>query len=262
LFLDFMRYFREPANNPKSFLKRGRKSRTEKLIVCAGDSITHGIVSANYVEMLREQFKDNDYEFVNAGINGNLAWNVLQRLDDIIACQPDVVTLLVGTNDVNMTFNEEWEDMYRKQQKITEKPSLAGYCRHVESIIEQLQSETDAQLAILSLPMLGEDLDSEMNQKITDYNAALQVIAEEKGIQCLPLHQNLVALISQDHLPPAYNGKLDLMMRAIFQHYVLRKSWDAISRDNQLDVLTDHIHINDKAAGVIAKLIGDILASY
>lgn len=48
-----------------------------------GDSITHGRIGTNFVDILSRKF--NNYEFVNAGVNGHLAWNVNQRLDEIIA---------------------------------------------------------------------------------------------------------------------------------------------------------------------------------
>ena len=42
-------------------------------MVAIGDSITHGRVSFNYVNSLEEKFGTH-YEFVNAGINSNLAF--------------------------------------------------------------------------------------------------------------------------------------------------------------------------------------------
>lgn len=45
----------------------------------------------------------------SSGPGGGLAWNVLQRIGDIIRCQPDMITLQVGTNDVNATYSASWE---------------------------------------------------------------------------------------------------------------------------------------------------------
>ena len=84
---------------PKRFLKRGRRPGTRTLVVCAGDSITHALMSADYLRMLEQALGDQGYEFVNAGWNGDLAYNLGARLDDIIDCNPDVVTILIGTND-------------------------------------------------------------------------------------------------------------------------------------------------------------------
>lgn len=247
-----------PANSPRAFLRRGRKPTTRTVIVCAGDSHTHGTIS-NYMVMLEKQFAGTGCEFVNAGINGNLAWNVVQRLPDIIACQPDVFTLLVGTNDVNATFSDAVEDKYRKEQKFTEKPTYDWFRQNVEQIIDGVQAGTRARIAILTMPMLGEDLSSPVNQRVKEYNAALAEIAQAKGVALLPLHDRLTAVIPANHRPPPYDRKRDLIMPSLFKHYVLRQSWDAISAAHGFVVLTDHIHLNDRAAGIVAELISGFI---
>ena len=68
--------WRTPRDSPAAFLRRGRAPATRTLVVCAGDSITHGVMSADYLAPLRAQLGRDGYAFVNAGINGNLAWNV------------------------------------------------------------------------------------------------------------------------------------------------------------------------------------------
>ncbi len=248
-----------PVNHPRVFLKQGRKKETRILVVCAGDSITHGMASANYVDKLRLKFSGEGYEFVNAGINGNLAWNLLRRLDEIIACQPDVVTVLIGTNDVNATFSPEWEENYRKEQGITEKPTLAWYRSNLARIVERLKSETHARIAVLDLPMVGEDLKSAMNLKVEQYNAVIQAVTAEKGVTYLPLHQRLALLLPAHHTPPPYEGSKEVMLQAMLKHHVLRKSWDQVSVEQGLTLLTDHIHLNDRAARVIAELVGSFL---
>ena len=78
---------RLPENRPQAFLNT-KSAPNQKVVVCVGDSLTHGRVSHNYVDVLDGRFSD-DYLFVNAGINSELAYNVLQRIDDIIALKPD-----------------------------------------------------------------------------------------------------------------------------------------------------------------------------
>ena len=71
-----------------------------RTVICLGDSITRGQVSASYVDILNEKLGKNGFEFINGGVNNDLAYNVLQRLDDFIDLKPQFVTLLVGTNDI------------------------------------------------------------------------------------------------------------------------------------------------------------------
>jgi lysophospholipase L1-like esterase len=52
---------------------------------------------------VQPRFAPCGYEFVNAGIDGDDAWNVLARIGDVVRCEPDIVTLLVGSNHVVAT---------------------------------------------------------------------------------------------------------------------------------------------------------------
>ena len=252
--------WRTPRDNPAAFMRRGRGPATRTLVVCAGDSITHGVMSADYLAPLRDRLAGDGYEFVNAGINGDLAWNVLQRLDDVVACRPDAVTLLVGTNDVLATLGPEWEPMYRRQQHIPVSPTLAWYVENLRAIIDRLQAQTGARLAILDLPPLGEDLASEINGLIRDYNKALRGAAAASGVSVLPLHDRLVELLSDDNGPPPFEGRRNLMGSALVRRLVLRRSWNEVSAAHGLAILTDHLHLNDRAAAVVADLIADWLA--
>ncbi|HEY0256766.1 MAG TPA: GDSL-type esterase/lipase family protein, partial [Candidatus Methylacidiphilales bacterium] len=77
-----------------------------KTVVCFGASLTAGTVSFDYVELLRARPSLAGFRFINHGVNGDLAWNGLQRLDKVVAERPDIVTILIGTNDVNATLSE------------------------------------------------------------------------------------------------------------------------------------------------------------
>ena len=263
LFLKLRRWVRrlmEPSFSPRTFLRHRRswlKGRT--VVVCAGDSITHGVVSANYVALLRARWMGEGYTFVNGGINGELAYNLLRRLDTVIACRPDVLTLLIGTNDVNATFSAAQAEQYRRNMRLPQLPSLDWYCGNVALILDRLQAETSARIAVLSLPPLGEDLDSAINRRVLEYNAALRHLAAERGVLYLPLHERLAALLPSGHHPPPYAGKLGPIFSAVLQHDLLRRSWDDISARRGVALLTDHIHLNERAAGVVADLIGDFL---
>lgn len=248
-----------PENNPGAFLKHGRQDSTHTLVICAGDSLTHGIISANYVDLLQQRFESDGYEFVNAGINGNLAYNVLQRVDDIIACRPTVVTLLIGTNDVNATISPEWEASYRRDQHIPQTPTLAWYRVNVAQILERLKTAATPHIAVLSIPMLGEDLESAINTRVANYNTVLRELATEKQVTYLPLHERLLVALPPKHTPRPYAGKVAIAVVGVLKKLVLRQPWTAVSKENGLYFLTDQIHLNERGAEIIATLIGEFL---
>jgi lysophospholipase L1-like esterase len=250
----------EAPDGPTNFLARGgRAADTRRVVVCVGDSITRGAASADYVALLRAGRAGHATEFVNAGIDGNLAWNVRQRLDPVIACAPDAISLLIGTNDVNATANPQMAAQYRRSQGLPRDASLPWYRENVAAILDRLLDQTDARVAVLEIPPLGERLDSEVNARVREHNEALRALAAERGITCLPLHQQLTALIPPDAHPPQYDGSEAAAVRAVLRHMALRQDWDRISADVGLNVLTDHIHLNDRAASVVAGLIEGFL---
>ena len=159
----------------------------------------------------------------NAGINGNLAWNVLQRLDDVVACRPDAVILLVGTNDVLGTLGPGWESMYRRQQHIPATPTLAWYRESLRATLGRLSAETGARVAVLDLPPIGEDLGSPTNDLVRRYNAAIRELAAEAGATVLPLHDRLAALLPPDHAPPPFDGTRRLMGVALARREARRQ---------------------------------------
>jgi len=116
---------RLPDDSPGMFLAGEMGARGRKVIVCAGDSLTHGRVSENYVDILKGWFNVMGYSVINAGINQELAWNLLQRVDEIVKCKPDFVTILIGINDVNASMNEKTARRYIREKGLPQNPDVA-----------------------------------------------------------------------------------------------------------------------------------------
>jgi lysophospholipase L1-like esterase len=232
-----------------------------KTVVCFGASLTAGTVSFNYLDLLGTRPSLAGFRFVNHGVNGDLAWNGLQRLDRVVVERPDYVTILIGTNDVNATMSERNLIRYRAFNHLPSEPTMVWYEDNLRTIIGRLKKETSARLAILSLAVIGEDLEHEANHKIDFYNEAIRRVAKDEDIAYLPLHERMVAHL-QEHeddragLPPrlAYRDGLHNTGQALALH-ATGLSWDEVSRRNGLLVLTDGLHLNSVGGGMIADLI-------
>ena len=236
--LAYPAFLRKPANHPKKFLEAGRCPGTETLVVCAGDSLTHASLSGDYVAMLRGEFGGRGHEFVNAGANGDTTLGLLRRLDDVAACRPDAVTVLVGTNDA------------RDDRAVT-----GAFGERLGAILARLRAETDARIAVLSLPPLGEDLADEANRRVARYNAVAERIAVAYGAAYLPVNEELAALIERDAGGLPYKLRPALMLANAFRRYALRHNWDRIAAANGFATLTDGIHLSDRGAATAADLI-------
>ncbi|HEV3272614.1 MAG TPA: GDSL-type esterase/lipase family protein [Candidatus Methylacidiphilales bacterium] len=232
-----------------------------KTVVCFGASLTAGTVSFNYLDLLEARPSLAEFRFLNHGVNGDLAWNGLQRLDRVIAERPDFVAILIGTNDVNATMSERNLLRYKALNHLPSEPTLAWYESNLAEIVGRLKRETSAALALLSLAVIGEDLEHEANRKIALYNEAIRRVAREENIACLPLHERMVAYLREHEeeraqLPPRLNYRdgLHNTGNALALH-TAGLSWDEVSRRNGLLVTTDGLHLNSVGAGMIADLI-------
>jgi lysophospholipase L1-like esterase len=256
------RQVQKPAKgNPAEFLRQPRAAPGRRVVVCLGASIVHGRVSVDFVELLRRQFAGSDTVFVNAGRNGDLAYNVLTRLDPVIACTPDAVIILVGTNDVQCTLDPRIARLLVRGKRLPVVPTLDWYRANLEEIVARLKQETHAAIALASLPVLGEELDSLANARIRTYNAVIQQVAAQQGVAYLPVHERQEAYLLAHPATPGrtYAPAMPLVMVAALQHFLLGWSFDAIAQRNGLQLTTDLFHMNSRGAAMIADLVEGFL---
>jgi lysophospholipase L1-like esterase len=246
----------------KAFLRDGRSPSASSVVACVGDSITEGVGSADWVARLRDKVGSEGFQVVNAGVAGDLSANVLRRLDPVIQCDPDIITLMIGSNDVAAEYFSSVTRLLLRLKGIKQTPTVEWYSQNVTSILQRLRTETHARIAVIEIPMLGEDLTSEINGRVDRYNEALRWIAKEEGVRCIPLHEELVKLLPSGHVPPPYKATVGLILKVQLQYHALHRSWDDIGSRNGFVLLTDHTHLGERAAGVAAKSVADfVLAS-
>ena len=232
-----------------------------KTVACLGASLTAGTVSANYLHLLEKRPALAGFRFVNHGVNGDLAWNGLQRLHRVVGEQPDFVTILIGTNDVNATLSERNLIRYNTFNHLPIVPTIAWYEENVREIIRRLKAGTSARMALISLAPISEDPQFEGYQKIIHYNDVTRRIAAGENLPYLDLHARMAAYL-HDHepdraqLPPPlpYRDGLINIGNATALH-ATGLTWNEVSRRNGLLLLTDCIHLNETAAALIADLI-------
>ncbi len=124
-------------------------------IVFQGDSITDaGRDRRNYFNLgngypkysaqnLREALPDADLEFINLGISGNRSCQLFDRIyTDCIALEPDIVSVLIGINDI-------WHRYGGAKIATTDEQFAANF----RATLSRIKSETQAKLAVF-LPFL------------------------------------------------------------------------------------------------------------
>lgn len=229
-------------------------------VVVAGASIVRGRASVDFVQMLRERYPRRT--FVNGGVNGNVAWEVLQRLDQVLACRPEQVVLLVGTNDVQATLSPEATRDTKASKGLPEDPSLGWYAACMAEIVERLQ-RAGVSVGVCSLPPMGQDLDAPVNVLVREANSLLAAMCHHHGATYLPVYEHLTELLASQQATsgPAWTGSWAPGVRSLVEHYVFRRSFDAIALAHGWVLSPDGVHMDSTGAGIIADVVSEWLAS-
>lgn len=146
-------------------------------IVFLGDSIT--AAPGGYVGMTHAMIgalkPDWDVECINSGVGGNKVGEMLERIGgDVIAHDPDWITISVGINDVWHGLNGTRIDIFRE--------------RYVE-LVDRLLNQTVARLALFTTTVIGEDLDNEANTRLIPYNDFIRQVAQERKALLVPMNE-------------------------------------------------------------------------
>ncbi len=94
------------------------------IVACLGSSTTAGKGQAyDWVGSLARNLADKHIQFRNFGVGGDLAYNALQRVSEVVSSRPDKVVVLVGGNDVLARASAKARRFYRIFKGISAEPS-------------------------------------------------------------------------------------------------------------------------------------------
>jgi acyl-CoA thioesterase I len=232
----------------------------ETLVALLGDSITEGLVSFNYVDLLEERLARERYRFLNAGVGGDTAWNLLQRLDPITESCPARVVVQVGTNDVLASLRGGRLNPLNQRLKRLPRPvTPAWFGENIHAIVTALREASAARIALVSIPVLGEDLASEANDEVRVFNSVLARVAEERDVDYLPVHEAMAEVLRTERDGRGVRFETARLARRLLAAFVLRvvlrRTWDEIARHNNLVLTTETLHLNERGAGILAAAI-------
>lgn len=235
-------------------------NNTKPVVVCCGDSITHGHIGYDWVSSLRNIDKSKVY--INAGINADLTWNLNQRIDDIIKHHPDYVTILIGTNDAIGSENiKHIQDYYVSTKGLPRLPHIDWYASELEKFIIDIQSKTNAKIAISTLSWLGEQSEAEIIKVVRSHNNIIRDLSAKYNLKLIDLFKEFDQIIDINNSVPYTTTEWRRLrgLRAVILHYVFGWSWNRIGRKYKLKLLCDHIHLNEKAGVMLEELMKDFI---
>ncbi|NED11849.1 SGNH/GDSL hydrolase family protein [Streptomyces sp. SID9124] len=226
-------------------------------IACLGDSITRAQFSVDYLDPLARRHPHGEVQLDRFGANGDFAYNLLQHLDAVLTDPPEVITVLIGTNDARASVAGYPVEQAMKRKQLPERPSAGWFQQCLGDVVARLRAETDATIGLLSLPVLGQRLDAAAAQASQAYSRMIAEIAAANEVAYLPLHERQAEELRRADPPPIPYREVTpaAAIGVLAQRAVLRRSLDTISRRRNLVLTTDHIHQNSRGASLIAEVI-------
>ena len=177
-------------------------------ILFQGDSITDaGRDKRNYHDMgkgypkyasrlIAEAHADTEFEFINFGIGGNRTCQLFDRIYlDAIAFQPDVISILIGINDI-------WH-RYNKESIATTDEQIALNYR---CILERIKKETNAKIMILAPYVLDCDDKDAMREDLKTVLPIIRKLADEYADVYVPLDEYFAEAIKTQPEPKFYSA--------------------------------------------------------
>ena len=127
-------------------------------VACVGSSSTAGKGQAfNWIVELAHRPQNRRFTFRNFGIGGDLSFNVLERLPQVLDCRPKIVVVAIGNNDVLALASPKARRFFRIVKRLPHAPSAAWFRENLAAIARGLKDSGRAQVALCSLPPIGED---------------------------------------------------------------------------------------------------------
>ena len=177
-------------------------------ILFQGDSITDaGRDKRNYHDVgpgypkyaaqgITEAFPDKDFEFINFGISGNRTSQLFDRLyTDGLAFQPDVISILIGINDI-------WHRYGSGKVATTDEQFALNY----RCILERIRKETDAKIVMLA-PFLLDKIPFEgMREDLNRILPTVRALADEYADVYIPLDELFAEALKVQPEPLYYSG--------------------------------------------------------
>jgi len=113
------------------------------IVACLGSSSTAGKGQAfNWIIELQRRLGEGRFVFRNFGVGGDLAYNALQRLTDVIASCPKKIVVFIGGNDVLALVSAKARTFFRISKRLPRDPSPEWFRENLQTIVRRAKAET------------------------------------------------------------------------------------------------------------------------
>ena len=147
-------------------------------------------------ELLRAGNPDVEFDFINLGISGNRTDQLFDRLyPDAIALQPDVISILIGINDI-------WHRCPPNYISTSDAQIELNY----REILKNLKAKTNARIVMLAPYVLDAEDKSDLKRDLVTLLPIVEKLAEEFADVYIPLDKLFAEALDSQPEPRYYSA--------------------------------------------------------
>ncbi len=145
--------------------------------------------------MLEDAFPDIDFAFTNLGISGNRTEDLVARMQsDFIEIQPDIVSVMIGINDV---WHHYSHGIYTSDE---------AFLHNYTTLLENIKQNTAAKIMIIQPFLIDVPDKQELKTELAEKQAMVKALADKYADAYLPMHEFFLADKAEDKTVYAADG--------------------------------------------------------
>ena len=224
------------------------------MVACFGDSITAGHPGVSYLRFMKTK------RYKNFGIGGDTLSGLSGRVDDYLRkndCNEFIIE--IGANDILLPFLSNYSKSWNKiAKRIISRGSMPistvnDFISEYEKLICILSGK---EIKVISIPCIGENLESDLNIMVDEYNQAIKNLCSRYNIIYIDFNKWQKELINKRISEASYFISKDyykVLADSVITTYMGFSN--LISRKRKLVLTIDGVHLNEEGANGLATLI-------
>ena len=210
-----------------------------------GDSITNGRIGISYTQFLSFDYKS----YAKDGLTIN---SIFKEIEKVVVDESQIILIQGGGNDLLIPHMAQISSDWAKGAKYMlqgDNYPLVDENQFLD-FVEQSLSKIKNKILFCSLPLLGEDINSLLNQKRKSRNDNLKALVKSfKNILWCDITSDLEKISSKS------NYLLETPAQMAQDALKADHTKDALSSKRELKVTIDGVHLNSVGAKSVANVI-------
>jgi lysophospholipase L1-like esterase len=219
-----------------------------------GDSITAGVPGVAFSKYFKVYKK-----FMNHGLGGDTIIGLNTRIRDIDLNESDTYVIEIGTNDILLAYLKEkytsWKSTIEKIEKSGRKVSRNSK-EFADEYVNLLFKFRSVNTLVVSIPCIGEDIESKVNEKVDSYNRIIKDLCMANGKVYIDFNNwQKEEIESYKYNDKGFISKYPtgMIVDILLTNYLSLANM--ISKQRRLCTTIDGVHLNSNGAAKMAEMV-------